>query len=175
MNYVNQMQKPRIEKVTVNIGAGHGGEKLIKAESLLTKFTAKKPVRTVSKHKVPAWNIKTGEPIGCKVTLRGQAALDLLKRAFTAKSNQLNPKSFDKEGNFSFGIHEYIDIPGMKYDPDIGIMGMDVTVTMMRPGFSVKKRVIRPSKIAKKHSITKEESIAFIKEKFNIEILEETE
>lgn len=167
------MQKPRIEKVTLNIGVGQSGEKLIKAESLLSKLTNKKPVRTTSKHKIPAWGIKKGDAIGCKVTLRGKDADEFLKRAFVAKNSQLKDNCFDQRGNFSFGIHEYIDIPGIKYDPNIGIMGMDVTVTVQKPGYRVKKRVLRPAKIREKNFIKKEETIDLIKEKFNIEVVKE--
>ena len=173
MNYDNIMRKPKIEKVTVNIGVGQSGEKLGKAETLLQKITKRKPVRTISKHKIPTWNLKKGEAIGCKVTLRGAAADEMLKRGFAAKDNQLKATCFDAQGNFSFGVHEYIDIPGIKYDPDIGIMGMDITVTMQRPGFSVKKRSIRPGRIPVKATITKEETIDYIKEKFNVNITEE--
>ncbi len=173
MNYDNPMRKPRIEKVTLNIGVGQSGEKLGKAEALLQKITNKKPVRTISKHKIPTWNIKKGDPIGCKVTLRGPAADDVLKRGFAAKDNILKTDCFDQHGNFSFGVHEYIDIPGIKYDPDIGIMGMDITVTMQRPGYSVRKRSIRPGKIPAKTNISKDETIDYIKEKFNITIAEE--
>lgn len=173
MNYENPMQKPRIEKVTLNIGVGQSGEKLIKAETLLNKLTNRKPVRTVSKHKIPAWGIKKGDAIGCKVTLRGKEAEEFLKRAFAAKNNQLKDNCFDERGNFSFGIHEYIDIPGIKYDPSIGIMGMDVSVTMERPGYRVKRRALRPAKIRKRNFIKKEETIDVIKEKFNIEIVKE--
>ena len=173
MEYKNPMQAPRIEKVTVNIAVGQSGEKLGKAETLLNKLTGKKPVRTVSKHKVPAWSIKKGDPIGCKVTLRGKDAEDFLKRGFAAKDNQLKITSFDEQGNFAFGVHEYIDIPGIKYDPELGIMGMDFVVTVNRPGYGIKKRRIRPGKVPVKSIIKKEETIDYIKEKFNIEITEE--
>ena len=169
------MQKPKIDKVTLNIGVGQSGEKLVKAESLLAKLTSKKPVRTISKHKIPAWGLKKGDAIGCKVTLRGQNAEEFLKRAFVAKNNQIKDSCFDERGNFSFGIHEYIDIPGIKYDPAIGIMGMDVTVTVARPGFRIKKRALRPAKIREKNFIKKEETIDLVKEKFSIEVVGEGE
>jgi len=167
---INPMQTPRIEKVVVNIGVGESGEKLIKAEKLLGKLTERKPIRTISKHKIPSWGLKKGDPIGCKVTLRGKEAEEFLKRGFSAKDNQLKESNFDEYGNFSFGIHEYIDIPGIKYDPDIGIFGMDITVTMERPGYRIKRRKLKKRKIPSRNLVSKEESTEFIKKKFGINI-----
>lgn len=164
----NIMQSPKIEKVVVNIGVGESGEKLITAEKLLETLTNRKPARTVSKHKIPTWNLKKGEPVGCKVTLRGSQADEFLKKSFYAKDNTISSSSFDNHGNFSFGISEYIDFKDMKYDPDIGIFGMDVCVTMERPGYSVKRRKLKKGRITKR--ISKEESVKFIKEKFGVEI-----
>lgn len=170
MNYSNPMQKPMIEKVVVNIGVGESGEKLVKAEKLLERLTGRKPVRTISKHKIPGWGLRKGEPIGCKVTFRGKAAEDILKKSFEAVDNTLRPKMFDKYGNFGLGVGEYIDFPGMKYDPDIGIFGFNVTVTMVRPGFRVQKRKSKTAKVPQKNRLTREESIEFIKEKFGVKI-----
>lgn len=170
MNYTNPMQTPRIEKVVLNIGVGESGEKLGKAENLLQQITARKPIRTFSRHKIPTWGIKKGDPIGCKVTLRGATAEEMLKRGFSAIDNHLLISQFDVFGNFSFGIHEYIDLPGIKYDPNIGIFGMNITVTVERPGYRVKKRRIHTSKIPKKNFITPQESMEFIKEKFGVKI-----
>lgn len=170
MEYKNPMQVPRIEKVVVNIGAGESGEKLIKAEKLLERLTERKPIRTISKHKIPSWGLKKGDPIGCKVTLRGKEAEEFLKRGFSAKDNQLKESNFDEYGNLSFGVHEYIDIPGIKYDPDIGIFGMDIAVTMERPGYRIKRRKLKKRKIPSRNLVSKEESIEFIKKKFGINI-----
>lgn len=165
---INPMEAPRIEKVVVNMAVGESGERLGKAETLLGRLTNRKPVRTVSTHKIPTWQLKKGDPIGCKVTLRGEEAVDFLKRGFAAKENQLKASSFDNRGNFSFGIHEYIDIPGIKYDPEIGIFGMDITVTMERPGYRIKRRRLEKKKIPVRHVLTKDESMDFVKKKFNI-------
>ncbi|MBM3308831.1 MAG: 50S ribosomal protein L5 [Candidatus Altiarchaeales archaeon] len=174
MEYSNVMQKPRIEKVTLNIGAGESGEKLVKAEKLLQKITNKKTIRTFSKHKVPAWNLRKGEPIGCKVTLRGKEAEEILKRMLYAKDNKLTEDNFDKAGNMAFGIHEYIDIQGLKYDPDIGILGLNVNTTLEKSGYRTKRRRLNQRSPSKKHTITRQESIDFIKEKFGVEIEAET-
>jgi len=170
MKYSNPMQSPRIAKVTVHICTGKSGEMLLKAEKLLNLLTFKNPVRAVSTHKIPAWGLKKGEPIGCRVTLRGEDAENFLKRAFVAKSNTIRKRSFDRYGNLSFGIHEYIDLPGIKYDPEIGIFGMDINVTISRAGYRVKSRRIKSSDISKKHAITSGEAMNFIMEKFNVEI-----
>lgn len=170
MNYPNPMQKPKISKVVLNIGVGESGEKLGKAENLLQQISGRKPVRTFSKHKIPTWGLKKGDPIGCKVTLRGTNAEEMLKRGFSAIDNHLIVSQFDVFGNLSFGIHEYIDIPGIKYDPNIGIFGMNITVTVERPGYSVKKKMIHRVKIPKKNLITPQESMEFIKEKFGVKI-----
>lgn len=170
MQYENPMQIPRIEKVTLNIGAGESGEKLVKAEKLLQKLTNRKPVRTTSKHKVPSWNLRKGEPIGCKTTLRGEEAEDILKKMLYAKDNKLKESNFDNQGNIAFGIHEYIDIQGMKYDPEIGILGLNVNTTLEKPGYRVKRRRLKPGKIPKKHTVNQQEAIEFMKEKFGVEI-----
>lgn len=163
------MKKPKIEKVVVNIGVGEGGKELKKGEELLQRLTDKKPSRALSKHKIPAWNLRKRRPIGCKVTLRGEDAREFLQRAFQAIDKKLPSKSF-QGGNFSFGIKEYIDFPGMKYDPEIGIKGMDICVSLQRPGFRVKERRIKTSHVPHKTKISKEETVNFIKENFGVEI-----
>lgn len=170
MQLENVMQQTRIEKVTLNIGTGESGEKLVKAEKLLQKLTNRKPVRTTSKHKVPAWNLRKGEPIGCKLTLRGREAEEILKRMLYARDNKLKESNFDEKGNVAFGIHEYIDIQGMKYDPEIGIFGLNVNVTIEKPGYRVKRRRLNQSKPSKKQNVTQQEAVEFMKEKFGVEI-----
>ena len=170
MEYKNPMQKPRIEKVVVNIGVGESGERLGKAEKLLELLTERKPVRTVSTHKIPTWNIRTGEPIGCKVTLRGAPAEEFLKKSFNAAEGRVRTSCFDGQGNLSFGIREYIDFPGVKYDPEIGIFGLNVCATIKHPGFRVTRRKENKTRVPLKFSVTPAESIEFIKEKFGVEV-----
>lgn len=167
----NPMRAIRISKVVINIGVGEPGERLDKAEELLKRLTGHKPVRTRAKKKIPKWGVRPGLPIGVKVTLRGADAEEFLKRAFAAVDNKISASSFDERGNFSFGIREYIDIPGMKYDPKIGIFGMDVCVSLERPGFRVARRKVRRAKVGKRHLITKDEAIEFVKNKFGVEVV----
>lgn len=157
----NVMRTIRIHKITLNIGAGKNEEVLKKGLKLLQKLTPLKPVQTITKKRIPGWGLRPGLAIGCKVTVR-KGCEELLKRLLAAKENVLEEKNFDSQGNFSFGIPEYIDIEGLEYDPELKIMGLEAAVTLERPGFRVKKRKVQPSKVGKAHLITKEEAITFM-------------
>jgi large subunit ribosomal protein L5 len=165
---MNPMKTIRIEKVTLNIGAGKDQDRLEKARLLLKHITGIEPVKTVTNKRIPAWGLRPGLPIGCKITLRKKEAYDLLKRLLEAKDNKLRDSQFDVSGNIAFGIHEYIDIPGVKYDPKIGMLGLEVCVTLERPGYRIKKRRLRPAKVPKDHSLTKEGALEFMKKEFSV-------
>jgi large subunit ribosomal protein L5 len=167
------METTKIEKVVVNIGVGESGERLGKAEKLVAKLTGKKPVRTVSKSKIPAWDLKKGEPIGCKVTLRGPSAVEIIKRTLHAKDNILQPGNFDKTGNVSFGIQEYIDIQGLKYDPDIGIFGLNVNINLQRPGYRIHWRARNKVKVPAYARVSRDQAVEFMKNNFGVKIEEE--
>ncbi len=171
---MNKMKEIRIEKITLNMGIGEAGDKLKKASKLLSTTSGKKPILTKSYKRIPTWGVRPGLEIGTKVTLRGNDAENMIKRLFKAVENKLRPTSFDKQGNFSFGVKEYIDIPEMEYDPEIGIVGMEVSVTLGRPGYRVKKRKYNKSKVGKHHLITKDESINYIQNKFGVKVGEDT-
>jgi len=103
------------------------------------------------------------------VTLRRDDASNFLKRIIESKRNLIKSSSFDNNGNLSIGIREHIDIPGTKYNPDIGIFGMDVCSSLTRPGYRVAKKR-NSSKIGRNHKITKEEAMDFFKNKFGVKI-----
>ncbi|MEM5872275.1 MAG: 50S ribosomal protein L5 [Candidatus Aenigmatarchaeota archaeon] len=166
---MNPMRNIRIEKITINIGCGESGEKLERAKKMLENLVNKKVVITKT-HKRTTFGMAKGRPIGCKVTLRGKDAQEFLKKALDAVDFKLPKSVFDKQGNFSFGIKEHIDLPGVKYDPDIGIFGMDVCVTLERPGFRVKRKKIS-HKIGKKHLIKPEEAMEWLIKNYNVEII----
>ena len=167
---MNDMKNIRIEKVTLNIGAGKDANRLEKGIKLFKKLTGITPVKTVTSKRIPAWNLRPGLPIGCKITLRKEAAKELLAKLIEAKDFIISEKQFDNNGNVAFGLTEYIDIRDIKYDPEIGIMGFEVCVTLSRPGFRVKNRKIQKKKIGKKHRINKEEAINFMKESFKVKL-----
>jgi large subunit ribosomal protein L5 len=167
---VNPMQKPRIEKVTINIAIGESGERLQKAISVLEQLTGQKPCQRKAKKSIRDWGVRKNDPIACITTLRGEKATDFLKKAFYAVS-KVSSSAFDVNGNFSFGIKEHIEMPGVKYDPKLGIFGMDVCVTMEKPGYHVKKRHKLKATIGKKQLASPAESIEYIKELFGTEII----
>lgn len=170
---MNVMKSIRIEKVTLNIGAGKDQDKLAKGLKLLENLTSKKPVKTFTTKRIAGWGLRPGLPIGCKVTVRGAECAALLKNLLGAKDNILTGKQFDSQGNVAFGIHEYIDIPETKYDPDIGLLGLQVCVTLSRPGYRVKNRSLRSSAVPKTHRITRDESVQFFKDQFAVKLSEE--
>lgn len=165
----NPMLKPKIEKVTVNISVGRSGEPLEKASKVLEELTGQRPCKRAAKKTIRDFGIRKGEPIACVVTLRGERAASFLKKTLAAVDNKIKTNSFDESGNFCFGIKEHIDIPGTKYVPSLGIFGMDIAVTMGRPGYRVKRRRRCKSKIGKDHLLTKGEVIDFIREEYGVE------
>ena len=168
----NKMMDIRLEKAVINIGVGDAGERLIKAEKVLKMITGKKPIRTIAKTTNRDLGIRKSMQIGCKVTLRGSEAEEFVKKAFWIRDNRIANYSFDAEGNFSFGIQDYTDFPGMKYDPEIGIFGLDVTTAIGRPGRRVQKRKIMRTKLPKHHRVTKKEGMQFVKSKFGVEVVD---
>jgi large subunit ribosomal protein L5 len=168
---MEKMREIRIEKLTLNIGVGKNPGLLDKAMLLLEQMSGMKPTKTITQKRIAGWGIRPGLPIGCKVTIRSKEKIyDLLKRLLQAKDNALNKKQFDDGGNIAFGIHEYINIPGVNYDPKIGIIGLQACITLKRPGFRIKKRKNQKKKIPKRHKISQKESIEFMKNNFKVNI-----
>ena len=164
------MRDIKVEKVTLNYGSGKDQSKLDRGMALLKYITESNPVKTVTKKRIQEWGLRPGLPIGCKVTLRKNKAKTLLKSLLGAKENLLRKKQFDENGNIAFGIHEYIDIPGVEYDPKIGISGFEVCITLERPGYRIKKRRLQKKRIPSKHKINKEDAIEYMKSKFDVKI-----
>ena len=169
---MTDMRAIRIEKVVVNIGVGEAGEKLMKAQKVLDLVTRRKSVQTLSHRAVRDWGVRTNMPIGARVTLRGDEAEAFLKRALAIRDRRLPAYSFDPRGNFSFGVPDYTDFEGMKYDPEIGVFGMDVSVSLSRPGWRVARRAVKPRPIAAHHRIRREDGISFVKDRFGVEVVE---
>jgi len=169
---MNQMKQISVEKVTLNIGAGKDQAKLEKGIKLINSIAGYMPVKTFTRKRIQEWGLRPGLPIGCKLTIRKKNALELLKRLLEARDNTLQISNLDNEGNVSFGIKEYIDVPGVKYNPDIGIMGFQVCITLERKGFRIKRRMIKKRAIPSDHRIKREDAIDFMKTNFNLRITE---
>jgi len=165
------MRQIRLEKVTVHIGVGQSGESLEKARTILNELTGQKSSSQKARRTLKDFGIREGEPIACKVTLRRDKAMQFVRRALEAVGNRLSASSFDNNGNFAFGVKEHIEMPGTKYVPELGIVGFDVIATMERPGFRIKRRRIRRSKVGKNHLVTREEAIRFVRTHFAIDIV----
>ena len=170
----NPMLTPRITKVTINIGVGEGGERLQTAEKVLELLTGLSPLRTMGRIQNRALKVRKGFPIGCKVTMRDSEKVEkFLTDAFWVRENTIPTWNFDREGNLSFGISDYTDFPDQKYNPDIGIFGMDINIVLERPGHRVSRRRRRSAKVALNHRTTADEARAWFVENYGLKILEE--
>jgi len=163
------MRTVKLEKITLNCGTGTEPTKLERAFKLLNIITGKKPVRIRTIKRIPAFGLRPGLQIGCKITIRKNAQ-ELLKRLLQAVGNKIKSKQICP-GYFAFGIKECIEIPGMTYNRDVGIMGLEVCVTLTRAGKRVEIRRIKTGNIPKRHKITKHETIEFLKKNFNTEVI----
>ena len=162
----------RVVKVVVHSGVGESGEPRAKAEKVLEMVTHQKPAATRARSTNRDFGIRAGQEIGAKVTLRGARAVDFLDRALDARDRQLDPDSIDRAGNVSFGVADYTDFAGMKYDPQIGIHGMDVSIELGRAGWRVRERRVASRPLPKRVRITRPEAEAFLKERFRVTYLE---
>ena len=138
----NPMREIEIEKIVLNCGGI--GEKLDRAVKLLDMITKR------------------------KVTIRNKEEINaLLKRIFAAVGNKV-PKKAITDNHFSLGVEEYIEVPGLEYNRDIGILGFEVAVVFIRKGKSVTYKKIRKGKYPKKQNVSKEEIIEFLNKNFTV-------
>jgi large subunit ribosomal protein L5 len=164
------MRDVYIDKIVVHMGVGESGEKLVKAENIMKAITKQTSIRCIAKKTQPAFSVRKGAPIGCKVTLRGKPARDFMATSLVIVNKTIFDSQFDKSGNFSFGIEEHTDFPGMSYDPQIGIYGMDVNVVLERKGIRITRRCMGRKKLPAKQRVSKADAIAFLKEKYQAEV-----
>ncbi|HLF53991.1 MAG TPA: 50S ribosomal protein L5 [Candidatus Nanoarchaeia archaeon] len=160
----NPMRKVKVEKIILSAGATD--DNLVKAKKLLEIVSGRKAQILASSKRIPEFNVRPGLEVGTRVTLRGAAAINLLKRLLGAMDNEIKKKQLS-DNHFSFGIKEYIEIPGIEYQRDIGIRGFNVTVVFIRAGFRVKLKKIKRGKVPKKQFISKEEIADYMKGAFN--------
>ena len=170
MKTQNPMGEIEIEKMVINCGATD--EKLEKSIRLLKMIAGDRKIYQISStRRIPAFGISPGKKSGCKVTIRDKdKIIDLLKRFFAALDNEISGKKI-VENHLSFGVQEYIEIPGLEYDRDIGILGFETSVVFKRKGKRVKIKKIKQGKYPKKQNVTKEEIIEFLNKHVGVEII----
>jgi len=165
------MRRISIGKVVINIGVGKSGEAVERARRVLEQITSQKPSQRKAKNSIRDFGTHKGEPIGLVVTTRGQERCkELLTRLLAAREKKMNASSFDDRGSVSFGLKEHIEIPGIRYDPEIGIWGMNVSVLLERPGYRVSRRLRRTASLGRAHVVSKEEAMEFFKNEFGVSI-----
>ena len=165
------MLRPKIAAVKLNVSLGVAGDALERTKTILENIAGQTPTETFAKDTWRSWGIRKGQPVGATVTVRGNQAYELLMSLFHAKEYKLKEKSIDKQGNFGFGIREHIDIPGQSYDPNLGIIGLDVLVQMERAGYRVKQRKYQSKKIGRDHMLSPVETKVFLRENYDIELI----
>ncbi len=168
----NPMLKPFVEKLVVNISVGKGGEELEKAKSVIQDMTQKAPVSVKAKKSIKEWGIRKNQNIAAKVTLRRDDAIEFLKRVLFINDNRILRRAFDNKGNFSLGVDEHIKLPGVKYNPEFGIFGFNVSVRLARPGYRIKNRKKDRRKVGKDHYISRNEARYFVSNVLKAEIVE---
>ena len=174
-NPKNPMQEPKIGKIVVNICTGKSGEILEKAGNVLRELTGGEPCVRQAKRTLRAFGIRRGEPIAYMITLRREKAEEFLRKTLSAVGGRISESSFEENGNFAFGIREHIDIPGASYNPQLGIFGMNVAVSIERSGYRIARRRRCESKVGWSHRVGKEEAMEFMRERFGAEVVRRVE
>src|SRR3989338_2364969 len=164
----NPMKNFSIQKIVLSAGAT--GDSLVKARKLLEMVSARKAQVVESSKRIPDFGVRPGLEVGTRVTLRGKPAVELLKRLLGAIDNKLKKKQIS-DNHFSFGIEEYIEIPGLEYQRDIGIRGLNVTVVFARAGQRVKIKKIKAGNFPKRQQVAKDEIIKYMEDVFKTQAI----
>lgn len=133
---------------------------------VLEQLTGQQPVFSKARYTVRSFGIRRNEKIAVHCTVRGAKAEEILERGLKVREYELRRDNFSGTGNFGFGIQEHIDL-GIKYDPSIGIYGLDFYVVLGRPGFNVAHRRRKQGKVGFPHRLTKEDAMKWFQQKYD--------
>merc|ERR1712025_1144169 len=168
----NPMQAIRIHKLSINLNVSDGADKLNKASGVLKQLTGQTPKLSKSRLTIRSFGIRRNEKIAAHVTVRGDKAMEILQNALKIKEYELKTSNFSTQGTFGFGIKEHIDL-GIKYDPSVGIFGMDFIIILEKPGLRVSKRKRNNHKLGKKQRVTRDEARQWFTNTFEGVLVEE--